>query len=211
MIRGAGGGTMIAQLGVGENMRVREPGWSRRWVAAALALTGAACSGAPLGGNQGSGGDGSGPCPDSTSCLPGGAGGALGAGGATGAGGKTSVPDGGQSCDQALANFMAALTAANACTPGRRISARSWWPLPQRVPEPHVRQPGVRQRRRHRGDGARELAPRGRRSYVILSAQLVYRECHAQRLLRERREQHHRDLYPDDQQRRRHRRRPRRG
>jgi hypothetical protein len=88
-------------------------------IAAALALTGLGCSGAPLGGGTGGrgsggstglGGDGA-PCTEFYGCQP-------GTGGVGGAGG--SPIDGGNSalCDQLAAKYSAALSAASACTPG---------------------------------------------------------------------------------------------
>lgn len=105
-------------------MEKRQSGWSLRWVVAALALAGAACSSEQLGGGpHGSGGDGVGPCP---SCpVPGpvgttGAGGSkdsVGTGGSSGSGGA-SMDAGTALCDQIAAKYQTALSVASACTPG---------------------------------------------------------------------------------------------
>jgi hypothetical protein len=110
-------------------MRAQKSRWSRLWAAAVFALAGAACSSEHLGMNpQGSGGDGSGPCPGSTLCPPLGTGGSVGTGGIKGAGGSGgTVLDAGSICDQIASKYQTALAVARACTPVRRISARRWW------------------------------------------------------------------------------------
>jgi hypothetical protein len=101
-------------------MRAQKSRWSRLWAAAVFALAGAACSSEHLGMNpQGSGGDGSGPCPGSTLCPPLGTGGIVGTGGIKGAGGSGgTVLDAGSICDQIASKYQTALAVARACTPG---------------------------------------------------------------------------------------------
>ena len=99
-------------------MEKRQSGWSLRWVAVALALAGAACSGEQLGGGpHGSGGDGVGPCP---SCPVPGPVGTTGAGGSKGSGGTggNAMDAGTVLCEQIAAKYQTALSVASACTPG---------------------------------------------------------------------------------------------